>query len=245
MSSTTAREPGTLAGRVAVVTGASRGIGRAITHALHAAGARLVLLGRDAGAMSALAERLGANRAAIFTVDFARPEDVAAAARAVRRDAGPPDILVNNAAQFFVQPADETGLEDFERTLAVNLSAHFALVREFVPEMRRRGTGHVVSIGSVADRTPLRGNAAYAASKYGLRALHEVLREELRGTGVRATLVSPARVDTTIWDDVTPPADVPGAQPGMLAASDVADAVLFAVTRAPTVNVDEIRLSRS
>lgn len=246
MSSTTDRERARIAGRLAVVTGASRGIGRAITQALHDAGARVVLLGRDEQALSATVERLGgAERAAAFAVDFAQPADVAATARAVQREAGAVDILVNNAALFFVRPAHETDLADFERTLAINLSAHFALVREIVPGMRRRRTGHVVSIGSVADHTPLRGNAAYAASKYGLRGLHEVLREELRGSGVRATLISPARVDTRIWDDITVSADTTPLEQGMLAASDVAEAVMYALTRDPTVNVDETRLSRS
>jgi NADP-dependent 3-hydroxy acid dehydrogenase YdfG len=155
-----------------------------------------------------------------------------------------PDIVVNNAAEFYVTPAHETAVEDFQRTLTVNLTSHFAIVRAFLPEMRARRAGHIVTIGSIADHTPLRGNVAYGASKYALRGMHEVLREELRGTGVRTTLISPARVDTTIWDDVN--ASVAGeTEPGMLAATDVAEAVMFALTRAETVNVDEVRMSRS
>ena len=112
--------------------------------------------------------------------------------------------------------------------------------------MRERGTGHVLSIGSIADRSAFAGNAAYAASKYGLRALHEVLRAELRGTGVRATLVSPGPVDTELWDPIDPDRQ-PGFTPraSMLAPLDVADAVLYALSAPADVNVDELRLSHS
>ena len=94
-----------------------------------------------------------------------------------------------------------------------------------------------------SDRAIFSGNAAYAATKFGARAMHEVLREETRGTGVRATLVSPSAVDTGIWDSVT---FADGSSPdrsAMLHASSVADAVLFAVSRPANVNIDELRLS--
>jgi NADP-dependent 3-hydroxy acid dehydrogenase YdfG len=112
--------------------------------------------------------------------------------------------------------------------------------------MRDRGSGHVVTIGSVADHTALPHNAAYAASKFGLRGLHEVLRAELRASGVRATLVSPGPVDTPLWDAIDPdqrPGFTPRAM--MLSPDAVAGAVLYAVTQPPEVNVDELRLSRS
>ncbi len=101
-------------------------------------------------------------------------------------------------------------------------------------------------MGSVADRRAFPGNAAYAASKFGLRGLHEVLREELRGTGVRATLVSPGPVDTPLWDPLDPDTRE-GFTPraAMLGAADVADAILWAVTRPAAVNVDELRLARA
>jgi len=117
-------------------------------------------------------------------------------------------------------------------------------VRTFLPELRERG-GHVVTIGSVADRAVFPGNAAYAASKFGLRALHEVLSAELRGSAVRTTLVSPGPVDTPLWDPVDPDSK-PGFTPraAMLRPEAVAAAVLYAVTAPADVNVDELRLSR-
>jgi NADP-dependent 3-hydroxy acid dehydrogenase YdfG len=112
--------------------------------------------------------------------------------------------------------------------------------------MRAAGTGHIVTIGSIADRATFPGNGAYAASKYGLRALHEVLRAELRGSGIRASLVSPGPVDTDLWNPIDPdrqPGFTPRAQ--MLEPDAVAEAVLFVVCSRPDLNVDELRVSRS
>jgi NADP-dependent 3-hydroxy acid dehydrogenase YdfG len=112
--------------------------------------------------------------------------------------------------------------------------------------MRDRGAGHIVTVGSIADRVAYPGNAAYASSKFALRALHEVLRLELRGTGVRASLVSPGPVDTPLWDAIEPAHRV-GHTPRteMLPADAVADAVRYVVVAPAEVNVDELRLSRS
>jgi NADP-dependent 3-hydroxy acid dehydrogenase YdfG len=113
--------------------------------------------------------------------------------------------------------------------------------------MKQRKTGHIVTIGSVADRSIFTGNAAYSAAKFGLRAVHEVMRAELRGSGVRATLISPSATDTEIWNSVVIE-DSPGkpaAKRPMLSPEDVVAAVLFALTQPERVNVDELRLSRS
>jgi NADP-dependent 3-hydroxy acid dehydrogenase YdfG len=203
------------------------------------------MLGRDVDAMARLGRDLHGQHAA-FSVDLAHPDTVTTVVAKVRAHlGGAPDVIVNNAAQFFLAPVEETSIEDFERTLAVNLSSHFALVRGFLAAMRDRGSGHVVTIGSIADARALEGNAAYSASKFGLRGLHGVIREETRGSGVRATLISPARVDTDIWEGIElgERADHPRA--GMLAPQDIADAVLYAVTRPAEVNIDELRLSRA
>jgi len=112
--------------------------------------------------------------------------------------------------------------------------------------MRKRASGHIVSIGSIADHVAFPENGSYAAAKFGLRGLHAVLRAELAGTGVRATLISPAPVDTPLWDEVNPD-ERPGFTPrsAMLRPEDVAAAVLFVVSQPASVNVDDLRLSRS
>ena len=237
----------TLHGRTAVVTGASRGIGAAVARQLGAAGARVVLLARNADALRALAAEIGAL-ATVAPCDLGRPEHAAATTRAALDGLGveAPDILVNNAAAFFVTPAHETSVEAFRDLLELNLTAPFAFVRAFLPQMRARGSGHLVTIGSIADRVAFPGNAAYAASKFGLRALHEVLRAELKGSGVRASLVSPGPVDTPLWDAVESSTRAGHtARTDMLLADDVAAAVRFVVSAPATLNVDELRLSHS
>ena len=236
-----------LAGRTAVVTGASRGIGAATARALAAAGARVALLARSAARLEALASDLPGNPVTAVA-DLSDPASVnAAVARLNKAFGGAPDILVNNAGIFRPASLSSTGIEDFSTAIQLNLVAPFLLVRALLPAMLARGSGHIVTIGSVADRQAFSENAAYSASKYGVRGLHEVLRVEIRHSGVRATLVAPGAVDTPIWDEV--PDDAGGGRfpprSQMLRPTAVADAILFAVTRAPEVNIDELRLTRS
>ena len=235
-----------LAGRVALVTGASRGIGAAVARRLAREGARVALVARSERALEALAAELGSGAVAA-ACDLHLP-GAADVVQAALDDLGieSPDILVNNAGAFLVASAHETSVDAFRETLELNLTAPFAFVRAFLPEMSRRGAGHIVTLGSIADRAVFPGNAAYAASKHGLRALHEVLRAELRGSGVRVSLVSPGPVDTALWDVVDPDRRAgftPRAQ--MLGANDVADAVAYVLTAPQQLNVDELRLSRS
>jgi len=235
--------------RWALVTGASRGIGLAVAGALADAGASVALLARGAEALERAVHalrRAGASAVAM-AADVADPEDVrGAVAEAVRHFGDAPDILVNNAGLFTLAPLDEIDPAEFTEVVQTNLVAPFTLVRAVLPAMRARGTGHIVTIGSIADRTIYPGNGAYAAAKHGARALHEVLRAELRDSGVRATLVSPGPTDTSLWDPIDPDTR-PGFTPraSMLRPEDVADAVVWAVTRPERVNVDELRLSRS
>jgi NADP-dependent 3-hydroxy acid dehydrogenase YdfG len=227
---------GPLTGKLALVTGASRGIGLAVATALRDAGAHVVRLARS------FTNRTSDGWTDV-QCDVAEPAAVERAIARVLAERGAPDIVVNNAGIFFIKPVAETTLDDFSRTIAVNLTAPFLVVRALVPPVVQRGSGHFVTVGSVSDHLPYTGSTAYAASKYGLRGMHEVLRAELSRTGVRTTLVSPGPVNTPIWDPVDPDGR-PGftKRSAMLAAEDVAEAVLFAVTRSARVDVTEIRL---
>jgi len=240
---------GSLAGRSALVTGASRGIGLATARALAAAGARVALVARSAERLAALARELREAHGVDAVALPCDVRDVAAAARAAADAAarlGAVDVLVNNAGVFSLAPVEGTDPAEFARTLEANLVAPFAFARAVLPAMRARGAGHLVTVGSVADRAAFPENGAYAASKFGLRGLHEVLRAELRGSGVRATLVSPGPVDTEMWDPVDPDARA-GFTPRamMLRPEHVADAILYALTCPAEVNVDELRLTRN
>lgn len=189
-----------LDGRTALLTGATGGIGAALARELAGRGARLVVSSRGGPDLASLAAELGA---AAVGADLARPGEVDALAGEARRELdGVPDLLINNAGVFRLAPAESTDPRLFDRHLAVNLSAAFRLVRAFLPAMLERGSGWLVHSGSQAGRHALPGNAAYSASKYGLRGLHEVLEVELEGRGVRTLLAEPGPVDTPAWDDL-------------------------------------------
>ena len=228
-----------LAGRVAVVTGASRGIGAAVAVALRDAGARVVRLARTipTGIHDGYDD---------LRCDLTDPAAVENAAQRVLADAGAPDVVVSNAGAFLLQPLETTTPEAFDVQIAANLRGPYHVARAFLPAMRRAGTGVYVTVGSVADHVAFPGNTAYAATKYGLRGLHETLVAEFRGSGVRLTLVSPGPTDTAVWDPVDPdtrPGFIPRA--AMLRPADVAEAVLFTVTRPPHVRVDWLRINPS
>jgi NAD(P)-dependent dehydrogenase (short-subunit alcohol dehydrogenase family) len=223
-----------LAGRVALVTGASRGIGAATAEALRRAGACVV---RVARALPPGQDFLD------VPADLTDAAQVDALAARVRREVGPPDVVVSNAGGFLLRPLEQTTVADFDAQLALNLRAAFAVARAFLPMLREAGRGSFVMVGSVADHVGFPENAAYAASKYGLRGLHETLLAEYRGTGVRLTLVSPGPTDTDVWTPFDP--DRREGFPrraDMLRPADVADAVLFVATRPPHVLVDWLRL---
>lgn len=236
-----------MAGRSALVTGASRGIGAAIASALAGEGARVALVARSEDALQALAKQLGHGAFAV-RCDVTDEVSVAQMAEIVKSTLGSaPDIVVNNAGVFRVAPIESMPAGLFTSVLDTNLTGPFLLMTAFVKQMRARGSGHFVTIGSIADRHIFPENGAYAPAKYALRALHEVLREELRGSGVRATLVSPGSVDTSMWDGISFGGDerVVPTHDARLAAEDVAAAVLYAVTQSANVNVDELRLSHA
>ncbi len=225
-----------LAGRVAVVTGASRGIGHAVAEALGKAGARVVRASRSIAA-ARTEVRLD------LPCDVTSEAQVAALARETLAAFGPPDIVVSNAGAFLIKPLGETEPAEFAGQLSVNLLGPFLVARAFLPMFRERGRGRLITIGSIADHHAFPDNSAYAASKFGLRGLHEVLREEFRGSGVLCTLVSPGPTDTEAWDPVDPdrrPGFTPRAR--MLRPEDIADAVLWVAERGDHVDLDWLRL---
>jgi len=228
--------PPPLFGRTVVVSGASRGIGLAIADELGAAGAHVVRLARS------LVDAEGERRTDV-RCDVGDPASVAAMAKQVLGAHGAPDVVVNAAGSFLVKPLVETTPEEFRGQLHANLVGPFLVLRAFLPAMVERGGGLVVTIGSVADHAAFAGNAAYGAAKTGLRGLHEVLRTELRRSGVRATLISPGPVDTALWDPIDPDGS-PGFTPRarMLKPEDVAEAVLFVVSRRDDIEVPELQI---
>jgi NAD(P)-dependent dehydrogenase (short-subunit alcohol dehydrogenase family) len=227
---------GPLEGRTAVVTGASRGIGAATAAALGGLGARVVRIART------LAPR-SADDGEDVPCDLTDPRALAKLAAGLLARHGVPDIVVSNAGTFVLKPLEFTSDADIDQQLAVNLRAAFGVARAFLPSMVRARRGLFIHVGSVADHVGFPGNAAYAASKYGLRGLHESLAAECRGSGVRLTLVSPGPTDTEVWTPVDPDSrpDLPN-RAQMLRPADVAEAIAFVATRPAHVQVDWLQV---
>ena len=236
--------PGDLAGRSALVTGATSGIGAACARILVAAGAEVFLVARRREPLSRVADEIGGHAVPGDLADDHQVASMAAEVSARLGDA--PDIVVHAAGVFSLAPLHQTAVEDLDRGWSVNLRGGFLLVRSFLPGMLRRGRGQIVMVGSVAGRRAFSGNGAYSASKFGLRGMHEVLREETRGTGVRASLVEPGACDTPIWDSIDRDRH-PGLPPreDMLEAGQVAEAILFLVSRPATVQIPLLQIERA
>ena len=222
--------------KIALVTGASRGIGLAVADALYANGMHVVRLARS------LSDRAEDRRNDV-RCDLTDAKDTERAITRVITVVGLPDIVVNNAGMFFIKALAETTYNDFTTTLQTNLTSGFLIAHALVPRMVQRGSGHLVTIGSISDYIGFSGSTAYAASKFGLRGMHEVIRQETAKSGVRTTLISPGPVDTDIWNAVDPDSK-PGftKRKDMMRAEDVAAAVVYAVTQPEHVAVTEIRL---
>jgi short-subunit dehydrogenase len=209
---------------VALVTGASRGIGAATARELARRGYALALAARSAAELNALAAELtrGGAPALAVPTDMSRPDEVERLARVALAHFGRVDVLVNNAGvgghgRRFARMAPE----DLHHMLAVNFTAPVILTRALLPAMLERRNGAIVFVGSVAGRVALPGSALYSATKYGLRGLAHAVRREVKGRGVRVTLVAPGFIDTTMTRDLH---NVPkvGAEP---VARVIADAI--------------------
>ena len=230
----------------AVVTGASRGIGRCISELLARDGIRVYMLARREADLRDAAQTMG-DLGRPIVCDVTNADAVERAVYQIAEETkGAPDILINNAGIFPLSPLHTLSADELQQTLSINVVAPFRLLRAFLPRMKQRGSGHIVTIGSVADRAIFAENGAYAASKHAQRAMHEVLRQELQGSGIRASLVSPGPTNTNIWDAIDPDnREGFPSRASMLSAGAVAAAIHWVVKAPAELNVDEMRLSRA
>jgi 3-oxoacyl-[acyl-carrier protein] reductase len=187
-----------LEGRVAIVTGAARGIGCAIAERFSASGARVAIWDIDREAAKTTA--MGIVNAVDFYADVTDPTSIAAALAATAAQLGPPDILVNNAGITGPNhPLDQYPVEDWRRVIEIDLMGVFYCCRAVVPLMRRRDRGRIVNIASIAGKEGNPNASAYSAAKAGVIGLTKSLGKELADTGIRVNAVAPAAAKTDIF----------------------------------------------
>jgi NAD(P)-dependent dehydrogenase (short-subunit alcohol dehydrogenase family) len=227
-----------LGGQVALVTGASRGIGLAIARRLGRMGARVAICARNAKTLERAARdlRQEAIEALDVPADVARAAEVAELVRRTRESLGPTDILVNNAGVGVFSPIDELREADWDAVINTNMKAAFLVSKAVAPEMIRRHTGHIINISSLAGKNFFPGGGAYCASKWGLLGLTYCMGEDLRAHGIRVSAICPGTVHT----EFSPHA---GKDPmKMLQPEDVAHAVAMLVTQSPQSFISEVLL---
>ncbi len=234
---------GRLDDKVALVTGGSRGIGRAIAVALAREGASLVLAARATATLAEAADlvRRAGGRAEPVVTELAEEESIRNLVRVTRETFGRLDILINNAGITHSAPLEATRTEDLDRCWAVNARAPFILCREALPLLRQAPAGFIVNISSVVGVKGYPLQSAYTASKHALRGMTIALAEELRGTNIRVHVVCPGAVDTGMVGNVRP--DI--RQEDLIRPDEIAELVLYLVTRSGNAVVDELHIRRA
>ena len=238
-----------LQGKVALVTGASSGIGEATALALARTGARVAIAARRRDRLDGVAVRIADLRAEslVLEADVARPEEAESIVSRTVERWGQLDILVNNAGLMLLSPIDRARVEDWRRMLDLNVLGLMVTTRAALPQMRRQKDGHVVNISSTAGRVANPDASVYAATKFGVGAFSEALRREVYKDNIRVTVIEPGAVATELREHVPDPdtrerIDTWARSMRQLQSEDVAAAILYAVSQPPHVNVNEILL---
>jgi 3-oxoacyl-[acyl-carrier protein] reductase len=220
-----------LAGKVSIVTGAGRGIGRAISLLLARSGCRVVLASRTESELRAVNEEIQRQNgeALVIPTDLARDEEMERLVKETLNTWESIDYLINNAGWGKTVPVAKAKIEDWDQTFKINLRAPMVLSRLVLPTLIAKNEGAIVNIGSISGKMGQANAAAYSASKFGLIGFSESLYEEVREYGIKVTVILPGFVDTPMI-----PAVARLDRSKMIRPDDVAQAVLFVLTCAPT-----------
>jgi NADP-dependent 3-hydroxy acid dehydrogenase YdfG len=234
-------------GRVAVVTGASSGIGEATARALAADGYRVALLARRVDRITALAEELG-NGSIAIAADVTDRDSILAAAQRVQDELGGADVLVNNAGVMLLGPFESDQRDDYRQMIEVNLLGVITTTEVFLDQLKTGASDRgadIVNISSVAGRTARAGNGVYAATKWGMNGWSEALRQELL-PDVRVTLIEPGVVATELPQHITHGETREGVQAlydkAEVTADDIAEIIAFTLSRPRRLAINEILL---
>jgi NADP-dependent 3-hydroxy acid dehydrogenase YdfG len=238
---------GALDGKVALVTGASSGIGEATTLALAGEGAAVAIAARRADRLEALASKLSDSgvRVATISLDVTDEPACRAAVEQTRSELGGLDIVVNNAGLMLLGPILDADTEDWRRMINTNVLGLMYVTHAALPHLIEQGSGDIVNVSSVAGRVARLGSGVYNASKWGVNAFSESLRQEVTERGVRVTLVEPGAVATELTDHITHLDAKAEAKKWtgsirQLQSDDIARAVVYAVTQPSHVSINEI-----
>ncbi len=235
--------PQRLKEKVAIVTGASRGIGRAIGVALGAEGATVVLSGRSEPDLKVTAQQVTAagSAAEVVLTELGDEESIANLVRVTEQCFGRLDILVNNAGITHLAAFEETKTEDLDRCWAINARAPFILCREALPLLKKAERGYIVNIASVVGVKGYPFQSAYTASKHALRGMSMSLAEELRGSSVRVHVICPGGVDTELVARVRPDLN----RADLIGPDELAELVVYLVTHKGNAILDELHVRRA
>ncbi|HUC61917.1 MAG TPA: SDR family oxidoreductase [Alphaproteobacteria bacterium] len=233
-------------GKIAVITGASSGLGEATARHLAAEGASVVLGARRRERIEALAREIEARggKALALATDVTRPDEVKRLVDAAVERFGRIDVMINNAGLMPHSPLERLKIEDWDRMIDVNIKGVLYGIAAALPHMKRQKSGHFVNVSSVAGHKIRPGIAVYAATKHAVLALSEGLRQEVKPYNIRTTVISPGAVATELPDSVTEP-DLAAQYRGFYAdyaipAESFARAVAFAVSEPEDVDINEI-----
>jgi NADP-dependent 3-hydroxy acid dehydrogenase YdfG len=234
-------------GPVALISGASSGIGEATAWALAAHGMRVVVAARRADRLEALVERIhqAGGQALALVTDITDELQVQAMVRRAQEHWGQLDILVNNAGLMLLGPIAGADTEDWRRMISTNLLGLLYATHAALPIMQAQGSGHIVNISSTAGRTARAGSGVYNATKWGVGALSEALRQECVSDHIRVTAIEPGMVETELASHIT---NASAREASLrrkrditpLRSEDIANAIVYAVTQPPHVSVNEI-----
>jgi 3-oxoacyl-[acyl-carrier protein] reductase len=228
-----------LAGKIVLVTGAGRGIGRAVAIDLAEAGCRVILTARTLDQLEQVQQEISTNggEAVCIAADLTRDEEIDLLVAESSRDREPVDFLINNAGWGKRAPIIKGRREDWDQTLRLNLRAPMILAKALLPPMIEKGNGAVINIGSISGKTGEANGAAYSASKFGLIGFTQSLYEEVREYGIKVAVILPGFVDTPL---IPPNRQLDRSK--MIQPADVAQTVQYVLTSPPTCCPVEITL---